>query len=131
MSNLSFILVILKMILCKAAKIEDLGTTHHSFGAEKPNFSTQKRKVFNHNNRLMTEQKRFEGKKEKKLLIFHMVSRQFSKRKMISEEAKAPFSYDNFFIIAMKMKYHSTQLAISIHFSIQTYKKYCFRLCKC
>ena len=104
MSNLSFILVLLKIILCEEAKIENLGTTHHSFGVEKPNFSTQKRKVFNHNNRLMTEQKRFEGKKEKKLLIFHMVSRQFSKRKMISEAANAPFLYDNFFIIAKKIE---------------------------
>ena len=104
MSNLSFILVLLKIILFQEAKIENLGTTHHSFGVEKPNFSTQKRKVFNHNNRLMTEQKRFEGKKEKKLLIFHMVSRQFSKRKMISEAANAPFLYDNFFIIAKKIE---------------------------
>ena len=81
MSNLSFILVRLKIILCKEAKIEDLGTTHHSFGVEKPNFSTQKRKVFNHNNRLMTEQKRFEGEKREKTAHFsHGVATVFQKK---------------------------------------------------
>ena len=65
----------------------------------------------------MTEQKRFEGKKEKKLLIFHMVARQFSKRKMILEAANPTllFHMITFLSLQRKLKSHSAQLAISIY----------------
>ena len=36
-----------------------------------------------------------------------------------------------FLSLQRKLKYHSAQRAISIHFSSKLYEKYGFRLCKC